>query len=54
MYVGATIESETTAATLGKVGVREFSPMANMDFLVVQLGKYIDNHLKLFCQAGGF
>ncbi len=46
VYVGATIESETTAATLGKVGVREFSPMANMDFLVVQLGKYIENHLK--------
>ncbi|MBN1416408.1 MAG: phosphoenolpyruvate carboxykinase (GTP) [Bacteroidales bacterium] len=46
VYVGATIESETTAATLGKVGVREFSPMANLDFLVVQLGKYIENHLK--------
>jgi phosphoenolpyruvate carboxykinase (GTP) len=46
VYVGATIESETTAATLGKVGVRAFSPMANLDFLVVQLGKYIENHLK--------
>jgi phosphoenolpyruvate carboxykinase (GTP) len=46
VYVGATIESETTAATLGKEGVREFSPMANLDFLVVQLGKYIDNHIK--------
>ncbi len=46
VYVGATIESETTAATLGKEGVRAFSPMANLDFLVVQLGKYIDNHIK--------
>lgn len=46
VYVGATIESETTAATLGKVGVRAFSPMANLDFLVVQLGKYIKNHLE--------
>ena len=46
VYVGATIESETTAATLGKEGVRSFSPMANLDFLVVQLGKYIENHIK--------
>jgi len=45
VYVGATIESETTAATIGKVGVRQFSPMANLDFLVVQLGKYIKNHM---------
>ncbi len=46
VYIGATIESETTAATIGQEGVRKFSPMANLDFLVVQLGKYIDNHLK--------
>lgn len=46
VYIGATIESETTAATLGKEGVRNFSPMANLDFLVVQLGKYINNHIK--------
>ncbi|MGD2035291.1 MAG: phosphoenolpyruvate carboxykinase domain-containing protein, partial [Bacteroidales bacterium] len=46
VYIGATIESETTAATLGQEGVRKFSPMANLDFLVVQLGKYIRNHLK--------
>jgi phosphoenolpyruvate carboxykinase (GTP) len=42
--IGATIESETTAATLGAEGVRAFSPMANLDFLVVPLGKYIQNH----------
>jgi len=46
VYIGATIESETTAATLGQEGVRKFSPMANLDFLVVQLGKYINNHIK--------
>jgi len=46
VYVGATVESESTAATIGKEGVRSFSPMANLDFLVVQLGKYINNHLK--------
>ncbi len=44
VFVGATIESETTSATLGKEGVRALSPMANMDFLVVPLGKYLENH----------
>jgi phosphoenolpyruvate carboxykinase (GTP) len=44
--IGATIESETTSATLGKEGVRAFSPMANMDFLVVPLGTYIKNHIR--------
>jgi phosphoenolpyruvate carboxykinase (GTP) len=43
--IGATLESETTAATLGAEGVRNFSPMANLDFLVVPLGKYIRNHI---------
>lgn len=38
---GASLESETTAATLGKEGVREFNPMANLDFLSVPIGKYI-------------
>jgi phosphoenolpyruvate carboxykinase (GTP) len=46
VFIGATIESETTAATVGKVGVREASPMANLDFLVVPLGKYLENHRK--------
>jgi phosphoenolpyruvate carboxykinase (GTP) len=45
VFLGATIESESTAATLGQTGVRKFSPMANFDFLVVPLGKYIANHL---------
>jgi phosphoenolpyruvate carboxykinase (GTP) len=46
IFIGASIESETTSATLGKAGVRKLSPMANMDFLVVPLGKYLRNHRK--------
>lgn len=41
----ASLESETTAATLGKEGVRVFNPMANMDFLSIPLGKYIEMNL---------
>jgi phosphoenolpyruvate carboxykinase (GTP) len=44
IFLGASIESETTSATLGAVGVRKASPMANLDFLVVPLGKYLKNH----------
>jgi len=46
VYIGATIESETTFATIGKRGVRKSSPMAIMDFMVVPLGMYLSNHLK--------
>ncbi len=42
---GASIESETTAATLGKEGVRVFNLMSNLDFLSIPLGKYIQNNL---------
>ena len=42
---GASIESETTAATIGQSGVRVFNPMSNMDFLSITLGKYIQNNL---------
>ncbi len=42
---GASLESETTAATLGKTGVRRFNPMANLDFLSIPVGKYIQHHL---------
>ena len=45
VVIGATLESETTFATLGKGGVRAFSPMANIDFLVVPLGRYIQSHI---------
>jgi len=46
VLLGATLESETTAAILGQEGRRTFSPMANLDFIVVPLGVYIENHLK--------
>jgi phosphoenolpyruvate carboxykinase (GTP) len=42
---GATLESETTAATLGKEGVRTFNLMSNLDFLSIPLGRYIQNNL---------
>jgi len=42
---GASLESETTAATLGKEGIREFNPMANLDFLSVPIGRYIQMNL---------
>jgi len=42
---GASLESETTAATLGKEGVRMFNLMSNLDFLSIPLGRYIQNNL---------
>jgi phosphoenolpyruvate carboxykinase (GTP) len=44
--MGAFLESETTAATLGKEGVREFNPMSNIDFLSVPIGRYVDMNLR--------
>lgn len=44
VFLGASVESETTSATIGKEGVRKMQPMANLDFLVVPLGKYLQNH----------
>jgi len=43
--MGAALESETTAATLGKEGVRAFNPMAILDFMSVHLGDYLRNYL---------
>jgi len=42
---GAALESETTAATLGKEGVREFNPMSNLDFLSIPIEKYVQINL---------
>ncbi len=42
---GASLESETTAATLGKEGVRTFNIMSNLDFVSIPLGRYIRNNL---------
>lgn len=47
---GAALESETTAATLGKEGVRVFNPMSNLDFLSIPIGRYIENHLDFGAQ----
>lgn len=43
----ATLESETTFATLGGEGKRAFSPMSNIDFLSIPLADYIRDDLKL-------
>jgi phosphoenolpyruvate carboxykinase (GTP) len=48
----ATIESETTAATLGQEGVRKFNLMANLDFLSVPMGRYIQNNIDIVENAG--
>jgi phosphoenolpyruvate carboxykinase (GTP) len=46
VFMGATIESATTATIVGKVGERVHNPMSNIDFLVVPLNKYLSNHLR--------
>lgn len=43
--LASSLESETTAATIGQQGVRKFCLMANLDFLSIPVGKYIQNHL---------
>jgi len=42
---GASLESETTAATLGQEGVRKFNLMSNLDFLSIPISKYIQVNL---------
>jgi phosphoenolpyruvate carboxykinase (GTP) len=42
---GASIESETTFAVVGKEGVPEINLMAIQDFVAISLGKYIRNNL---------
>jgi phosphoenolpyruvate carboxykinase (GTP) len=44
---GAAIESETTAAAIGEVGVRKFDLMSNLSFVSIPLGKYIQNNLDI-------
>jgi len=43
--IGAALESETTAATLGQEGVPKFNPMSNLDFVSVPLSHYIQKNL---------
>lgn len=42
---GASLESERTAAVLGKEGKREFNPMSNLDFLSTSISKYIQMNI---------
>ncbi|MFH0860405.1 MAG: phosphoenolpyruvate carboxykinase (GTP) [Candidatus Altiarchaeota archaeon] len=48
---GATLESETTAATLGQEGVRKFNLMSNIEFVSIPLGRYIQDNLDLGSKA---
>ena len=43
--MGASLESETTAATIGAEGIRKFDLMSIMQFVAIPLGKYIQNNL---------
>jgi len=49
--IAASLETERTAAVIGKVGEREFNPMAILDFLSVSLSDYIGHYLR-FGEAG--
>jgi phosphoenolpyruvate carboxykinase (GTP) len=42
---GASLESETTAAIIGRQGVRRWDPMSTIDFMSVSVGEYIGNYL---------
>lgn len=42
----ATLESESTSATLGAEGVRRSDPMANMDFVSYPIGQYTLNNIR--------
>ena len=46
MVIGATVESETTMAAIGKEGVRTHDPMATCDFISVPFTKFIEKHLE--------
>jgi phosphoenolpyruvate carboxykinase (GTP) len=46
VMLGASIETEKTAAAIGREGEIAHDPMSNMDFLVVPLGTYLTNHLR--------
>jgi len=49
--MGATLESETTAATIGQEGVRKWNVMSNMDFLSMSVGHYIANNLNFAAEV---
>jgi phosphoenolpyruvate carboxykinase (GTP) len=43
---GASLETETTFATVGKEGVPEINLMSIQDFVAISLGKYVKNNLE--------
>ncbi len=43
---GASLETETTFATIGKEGVPEINLMSIQDFVAIPLGKYVENNLQ--------
>jgi len=51
LTMAATLESETTFATIGKTGERTFNPMSNIDFLSIPLAEYIRDDLKIVKNA---
>ena len=42
---GASLESESTGATIGATGVRNFDVMSILQFLAIPVGKYVQNNL---------
>jgi len=45
--MGASLESESTSATVGQQGVRKFDLMSILQFLAIPIGKYIQNNLDM-------
>jgi phosphoenolpyruvate carboxykinase (GTP) len=45
--IGASLESKTTFTVLDGGEKIEHNPMANLDFVIIPLSKYIKNHLKI-------
>jgi phosphoenolpyruvate carboxykinase (GTP) len=41
LTMGASLESETTSATIGAEGQRAFNVMSNLDFLSMSIGRYL-------------
>ncbi|MBI5347307.1 MAG: phosphoenolpyruvate carboxykinase (GTP) [Candidatus Aenigmarchaeota archaeon] len=46
VLLASSMESETTSATIGGGGNIDYNPMANLDFLPVSVGTYVDHYIK--------